>query len=181
MNLPLQMNVRNMSLSEGAKEEIREKASRLERYYDQIVKCRVTVDAPHRHQRKGLLFEVRIDLTVPGTELAVRRSSNEDLYVAIRDAFDAARRRLEDFSRRQRGETKTHEPAPHGRVIKLYPDEDYGFLETSDGREVYFHRNSVLNGAFELLDVGAEVRFVEEQGYQGPQASTVALNGKRSA
>lgn len=109
MNLPLQMAVRNLSLSDAAKKEIREKASKLDHYYDQIVRCRVTVDAPHRRQQKGQRYEVRIDLTVPGAELVVKRLPNEDLQVAIRDAFDAARRQLEDFARRQRGETKGHD------------------------------------------------------------------------
>ena len=181
MNLPLQMTVRNLSLSEAAKEDIREKASRLDRSYDQIVRCRVTVDAPHRHQRKGLLYDVRIDLTVPGVELVVKRPPNEDLHVAIRDAFDSARRRLEDFARRQRGETKAHAPLPHGTVARLFRERGYGFLETPDGREIYFHRNSVLDQSFDLIEIGAHVRFVEEEGEQGPQASTVALNGKRSA
>lgn len=178
MMLPLQMTVRNISLSEAAKEDIREKTSKLGRYYDPIVSCRVTVDAPHRHHRKGILYDVRIDLTVPGTKLVVKRLPNEDLYVAIRDAFDAARRQLEDFARRQRGEIKAHEPLPYGKVSKLFQERDYGFLEASDGREIYFHRNSVLDGNFDLLKVGAEVRFTEEDGEQGPQASTVALIGK---
>lgn len=111
MMLPLQMTVRNLSLPEAAKEDIREKASKLSRYYDPIVRCRVTVDAPHRHQRKGQLYDVRIDLTVPDMELVVKGAPNEDLHIAIRDAFDAARRRLENFAQRQRGEIKAHEPA----------------------------------------------------------------------
>jgi ribosomal subunit interface protein len=110
MMLPLQMTVRNLTLTEAAKEEMRQKASKLNRYYDPIVRCRVTVDAPHRHQRKGIAYDIRIDLTVPGTELVVKRSS-ENLNAAIRDAFDAARRQLEDFARCQRGDIKTHEPA----------------------------------------------------------------------
>lgn len=110
MMLPLQMTVRNLSLSQSVKEDIREKASKLSRYYDPIVRCRVTINAPHRHHRKGILYDVRIDLTVPGTEQVVKRSS-EDLNAAIREAFDAARRQLEDFARYQRGDIKAHEPA----------------------------------------------------------------------
>lgn len=178
MQLPLKITVRNIDLSEPAKEDIRKKAASLDGYYDRIVRCRVTVDAPHRHQHKGVLYEVRINITVPDAELVVRREFNEDLYVAIRDAFDAARRRLEDFARRQRGEVKRHETPPHGRVVQLFSEEGYGFLEASDGREIYFHRNSVLNGGFKQLQVGSEVRFSEEEGEKGPQASTVALVGR---
>ncbi|HZR45534.1 MAG TPA: HPF/RaiA family ribosome-associated protein [Candidatus Manganitrophaceae bacterium] len=178
MQLPLQLTVRNIALSEVAEADIREKAALLDAYYDQIIGCHVTVDAPHRHQHKGLLYDVRIDMTVPGSELAIRREPNEDIYVAIRDAFDAARWQLEDFARLQRGAVKTHETPPHGRVTQLFPEEGYGFLEASDGREIYFHRNSVLHGGFKNLEIGSEVRFAEEEGEKGPQASTVALVGK---
>ena len=177
MQLPLQITVRNVALSEVAEADIREKAAMLDKYYDHIMGGHVTVDAPHRHQHKGLLYDVRIDLTVPGGELVIRREPNEDIYVAIRDAFDAARRQLEDFARRQRGDVKAHEAPPHGRVSQLFPEEGYGFLETSDGREIYFHKNSVLHGGFKNLTVGSKVRFAEEEGEKGPQASTVTLVG----
>lgn len=176
MRLPLQLSVRNMSLSEAAEADIREKAARLDSFYDQVMGCRVIVEAPHRHHRKGVLYNVRIDMTVPGSELVIKREPHEDLYVAIRDAFDAARRQLEDFVRRRRGDVKTHEAPSYARVTKLFAE--YGFLETPDGREIYFHRNSVLDGGFDRLKTGAEVRFSEEEGEQGPQASTVALIGK---
>lgn len=178
MKIPFQLTVRNMSLSDAAAAEIRDRASKLDLHYDQIVSCRVTVEVPHRHQHKGVLYDVRIDLTVPGSELIVKREPDEDLYVAIRDAFDAARRQLTEYSRRQRGVVKNHEIAPRARVAKLFADRGYGFLETDDGREIYFHQHSVVNGGFDRLDVGTEVRFSEAEGEQGPQASMVALVGK---
>ena len=100
--------------------------------------------------------------------------AHHDVHVAIRDAFDAARRRVQDFARRRRGEVKSHVPEPAARVSKLFSGKGYGFIETSDGREIYFHENSVLEG-FERLTLGTRVHFTEEQGQQGPQASTVRL------
>ena len=85
-----------------------------------------------------------------------------------------SRRALEDHARRQRGDVKSHEEQPHGLVSKLFPDRGYGFIETPDGIEVYFHKNSVADPGFDRLTVGTEVRFVEEDGEHGPQASTVA-------
>lgn len=108
MKLPLQITVRDVSLSETAETSIREKAAKLDNFYDSIMGCRVLVEAPHRSQHQGTLYNVRIDLTVPGSELVVKRESHEDLYVAIRDAFDAARRQLQDFVQRQRGNVKAH-------------------------------------------------------------------------
>ncbi|MBI5197888.1 MAG: HPF/RaiA family ribosome-associated protein [Nitrospirae bacterium] len=178
MKLPLQITVRNASISEVVDADIRDKAARLDSFYDQIMGCRVTVEAPHRHQHQGMLYNVRIDITVPGAELVVKREPHEDIYVAVRDAFDAARRQLEDFARRQRGDVKVHETPPHARVSKLFPEKGYGFLETADGREIYFHRNSVLQDGFDRLKIGTEVRFSEEMGEKGPQSSTVAIIGK---
>ncbi len=178
MQLPVHVTLRDIAPSEAVEGYIRERAAKLDAFYDKIMSCRVVVEAPVRHHRKGGPFEVRIDLTVPGDELVVNRQADEDLYVAIREAFDAMRRRLEDYVRRQRGSVKVHEAAPQARVSKLFPEEGYGFLETPDGTEIYFHSNSVLGGGFDRLEVGAEVRFVLEMGEKGPQASTVTMVGK---
>ncbi|MBI3995678.1 MAG: HPF/RaiA family ribosome-associated protein [Nitrospirae bacterium] len=175
MKLPLQITVRNASVSDVVKNEIRDRAVKLEQFSNNIMGCRVTVDSPHRHQHQGMQYAVQIDLTVRGFELVVKRQPHEDIYVAVRDAFDAARRRLEGYECRLRGEVKNHEAPSLARVSKLFQDEGYGFLETPDGYEVYFHRNSVLGDAYDRLTVGSEVRFVEEEGEKGPQASTVEV------
>ena len=98
--------------------------------------------------------------------------------MVIRDAFDAMKRQLEDYARKRRGKTKKHESSAHGRVLVLIPEEGYGRIETPDERVIYFHRNSVLDNDFDKLEVGSEVRFVEEMGERGPQASTVTRVGK---
>jgi cold shock CspA family protein/ribosome-associated translation inhibitor RaiA len=176
MQRPLKIISRDFALSAAFEAEIREKSAALEGYYERISGCDVTVRAPAiKHHRKGGPFVVGIRLTVPGKELVVEHQAEEELSQAIREAFDAARRQLEDYARELRGSVKTHEPIAHGRITRLEPQLDYGFLESGDGREVYFHRNSVLEGGFDRLKVGAEVRFVEEEGEQGPQASTVVV------
>jgi len=143
------------------------------------------IEAPERRRRKGKLYHVRVEIGVPGTELVANRHpknkhAHEDVYVAVRDAFDAARRQLEDYGRKLSGRVKTHEAPLHGKVLRLFPYEGYGFVAASDGREVYFHKNSVLRQAFDSLEVGSEVRLVvaEREGAQGPQASTVDPIGK---
>ncbi|ABA23693.1 cold-shock DNA-binding protein family [Trichormus variabilis ATCC 29413] len=183
MIIPLQITFHNIPPSEAVEAKIRSLADKLEHFYNRITSCRVIVDAPHRHQRNGKLYQVRIDITVPTGEIVVNRDppehqSHEDIYVAIRDAFDAAKRKLQDHTSMLRQETKTHEEQPHGRITSLFSDEGYGFIETPDGSEVYFHRNSLFNGDFEQLQVGDEIRFAQEEGDKGPQASTVRLIGK---
>jgi ribosomal subunit interface protein len=175
MEIPLQITGRNIKLTEAIETEIRQKAEKLDKFYDRIMRCRVVVESPHRHQHQGKLYNLNIYMTVPGSELIVKREPHEDLYVAIRDGFNAARRKLEDFARRQRGDVKHHEEALHARISVLFPEKGYGFITTPENREIYFHEHSILNCNFKKLKVGMEVRFVEEKGEKGPQASTVKV------
>jgi cold shock CspA family protein/ribosome-associated translation inhibitor RaiA len=204
MILPLQITFRNMDSSEPVEHRIRKEVAKLGTFYDRIVSCRVMVELPERHHKAGSLYHVRIDMKVPRGELVVEREPglhggaqdigeekdtkylevhvpHKDLLLAIRDAFRKAGRQLQDYARRQRGDTKSHPPANAGRVTRLLPDENCGFFETPDRREIYFHRNAVLHGAFDRLKVGDEVRFAEEMGEQGPQASTVRFVRKHRA
>lgn len=158
---------------------VRERASKLDHFSRHILGCHVMLEEPHRRHQRGNIFHVRVDLTVPDEEIVIRRNpgqdhAHEDIRVAIRDAFDAARRRIEDYERRHKGYVKSREQGRiPARVSKLFPGEDYGFLESEDGREIYFHRNSVSEGGFDRLNVGDTVCFEEEEGWKGPQASSV--------
>jgi len=175
MEIPLQITARDIELTDAIKADITEKAEKLDTYYDRIMRCRVVVECPKRHPHEGKLYNVHIHMTVPGGEIAVKRAPNEDLYVAIRDAFQAARRKLEDFAREQRGDVKNHSESPHAVISSLFPDKGYGFLTTPDGLDIYFHEHSVINKKLGSLKVGMKVRFVLENGEKGPQASTVTV------
>lgn len=183
MQQPVQIVWRGMDASPALEADIREKVDKLETFCDHIIGCHVVVEQLHRHKQRGNLFNVHVDVTVPGATLVAGRGhhrdhAHEDAYVAARDAFNAIKRQLEDFVRRERSATKSHDLPPHGRVVELFPNMDYGRLEASDGRLVYFHRNSIVNGEFDDLDIGVEVRYVEEKGDEGPQASSVTILGK---
>jgi ribosomal subunit interface protein len=183
MQVPLEITFRHMDPSEAMENRVRESARKLDRFYEHIMSCRVVVEADHRHHHKGNLYHVRVDITVPDGELVASREphrhhSHEDAYVAIRDAFSAAVRQLEDYSRKRQQHVKRHQVPPHGWVSELHPDGDYGRIATADGRDVYFHRNSVLGEGFDALEVGSEVRADIEEGDEGLQASTVRLIGK---
>jgi cold shock CspA family protein len=141
---------------------------------------------PGDHHRTGGLYEVHIRLALPnGREVNVGHTAqnderHSDLNFAIADAFKRARRQLQDEARRLQGQVKQHESQPSATVVRLDPSGEFGFLEDSDGREIYFHRNSVLDDGFSRLTAGTRVTFVEEAGEKGPQASTVKLLGKHA-
>jgi len=182
MQVPLQITHVHGSPSEPLDTLVREQAAELEQFYSPIISCHVWIEYPSQHHRqgKGAHFRVHIELSVPGKTLVVSRDpaadeANEDAYLAATEAFHEMRRQLEDHARRQRGEVRAGIRPPHARVVRLHPEEDFGFLETSDGREIYFHRASVLGGGFDRLKVGIEVQFSEEPGERGPQASSVQL------
>jgi ribosome-associated translation inhibitor RaiA/cold shock CspA family protein len=184
MQSPLQITFRHMDPSPALEARIRQRAEELEHFFDRITSCHVTVESGHRHHQ-GNLFEVRIDLVLPGREIVVGRDgganhAHDDAHVAVRDAFDALRRRLEDHARHGRGAVKLHTMPEHGRIARLLPDRDGGFIVTAAGDEIYFHRNSVTDSSFDALKIGAEVRFVarESESAEGPQASTVTPTGK---
>jgi ribosomal subunit interface protein len=109
MKLELQIASRDLPQSDAVEADIRKHVQKLELVCDHIMSCRVTVEAPARHKLQGKLYAAHVDLKVPGDEIASsRHHEHEDVYVAIRDAFDAVKRRLEDYVRRQRGQTKMH-------------------------------------------------------------------------
>jgi cold shock CspA family protein len=161
------------------KEEVRKKAEKLDRLFAGILNTRVVVEVPHRHRKSGNLYRATIELNVPDKQIVVSREhpqskDKRDIFIALRHAFDAAVRQLEEYSRARQGDVKDHDLLPHGVVSKLHSDEGFGFIESFGGREIYFHKNSALDG-FENLAIGDEVRFEEEMGEKGPQASSVKI------
>lgn len=181
MQLPLQIVFRDVARSDAVETVIREKADKLGLFFDRIMSCRVTVGIIQKHKHQGKLFNIRVDLTVPGSEIVVNRDKAEDVYVAIRDAFDVAKRRLEEYARRIRGEVKVHEAESHGHVVRLLPEEGYGFIEKADGSELYFHVYNCVHPDFNLLKVGDEVTFLEEAASEGLQANRVCISTHKAA
>lgn len=175
MKTPLQITFRDMERSDALEAHIREKAEKLETFFDPIMSCRVVVEMPHQHKQQGRIFNVRVDVGVPGSEIVVNRDKHEDVYVALRDAFDAAKRKLDDYSRRLRGDTKTHPQEFTGLVARLVPEEEYGFIRRADGDELYFNADNLVNIRFDQLQEGNEVKFIEEMAAEGPQAKRVSI------
>ena len=184
MQTPVEIDFQGMSGTPEVHASIEKHVAELEQRYGRVTTCRVVLKGPGGHHRTGGLYEVNIRLALPnGREVNVGRTAQADerqagLSFAINDAFKHVRRRLQDRVRRLQGQVKQHESQPMGTVKSLDASGEFGFLEAADGHEVYFHRNSVLDGAYNRLAVGTHVAFAEEMGEEGPQASTVKLLGK---
>jgi len=172
MQIPLEVSARRLDLTPALEAELRERAGKLDHLYTRLTSCRIALERPSFHHNEGGPYRVRLDLTVPGGELVANKEA-ETLDAALNDAFEAAERQIKDFVERRRGMIKAGPSARHGTVLRLFRDQGFGFLTDEDGSEIYFHRNAVLDPGFERLEVGATVRYAVEQGFEGPQATTV--------
>jgi len=188
MQQEIEITFRNMDRSEPLEQQIRARAAKLEEFCDEITSCHVILEAPHKHHRKGKIYDVRIELHVPGEEIVVSRNpgdnnAHEDAYVTVRDAFKAARRQLQDYTRKRRGDVKQHEATPHGQIRAVDGERGVGWIDDAAGRTYWFHGNSVLNASFDDLVPGTRVRFSEAGDIddEGLRASTVYVEGKHHA
>ena len=181
MDSPLEITFHNMRSSDAIESDIRKRVSKLEKLYGRMVSCRVSIEARTKQHRTGNVYECHIEMHVPGRHLVVSREpmhvgerhANTDVRASIRDAFKAAEAQLRSFGSRKGGEIKPHASPVHGFISELFAERDYGFILTSEGARLYFHRNSVMNGGFDRLKRGDTVHFIEGMGDTGPTASKV--------
>jgi cold shock CspA family protein/ribosome-associated translation inhibitor RaiA len=185
MQVPLTMTFRNVTKSTSLEALIRKQAAKLDRVCSHLVSCRVSVEKPQSHQKSGSSFRVRLDVTVPPDHelVTVRNAGEGDLHqrlpTVVRRAFDATQRQLKKLAERQRGKVKTHpEQAVAGFVIRLFRNGGYGFINSLEGREIYFHKNSLPAAEFNRLEIGTGVKWNEEEGENGPQATVVRIVDK---
>lgn len=183
MQVPLELHIDDSLKSSRTESLVRRRVDKLERFCDHIQSCRVAVERPSKHVSSGSGFRVRIEMRVPPQHELVAREEPGDgevtdtLEQVIHRAFSAAERQLKELVDRQQGEVKTHE-VQNAFVVRLFKEDDYGFLKTPQEREIYFHKNSVAGDDFERLEVGTQVRFEEAMGEMGPQATTVQIIDK---
>jgi ribosomal subunit interface protein len=186
MQIPAEITWHNMEHVPHAQKRVNDRVKRLEKLFDRITRCHVVVEAPHQRQRQGNQYEVRVDVTAPGGELSVNRNPGDryahtDLLVAIRDAFDAMEHQLRRWKDQHTGRPEATAAPFQGRIDKIDPDAGSGQIATTDGRLVYFHRNSVVGGKFDALAEGDTVELVVDRGQDavGAHASTVRPIGSQ--
>jgi cold shock CspA family protein len=186
METPVKIDFQGMDANPKIRAAIAKHVAQFEERFGRVTAGRVVLKAPGGHHRTGGLYEINVRLALPeGREVNIGHTpQNDERYsdidFALNDAFKRARRQLQDQVRKLQGQVKQHGGPPIGTVSELDPLGEFGLIETNDGREIYFHRNSVLNGEFAKLSVGSRVTFAEEVGDKGPQASTVKLMSKHS-
>ena len=178
METPLKIAFRDIESSPALEARIRHEAEHLARRAPRLTRCDVVLEAPHRHKHQGRVWRVHIRLDLPGGEVVVTHESprdhaHESAAVALRDAFRAAERQVARHREKQEGDVKAHIAPPSGRVTRLEPKADHGFITLDDGQEVYFHRHSVADHGFDKLHIGAAVTLILSEGEEGPQASLV--------
>lgn len=181
MEIPLEISFHDMQSSDAVEAEIRRYVDKLEKVHGRIIGCRVAIEKQHRQHRTGNVFDVKIELRLPGGDVVVSREPHRahekyatpTIRTSLRDAFAAAERQLKDYKQQQRGEVQVHEVPFQGQVAQLYPGEDHGFILTNDGTQLYFHRNSLMNADFDALKRGDPVHYVEAMGDTGPTAKKV--------
>jgi cold shock CspA family protein/ribosome-associated translation inhibitor RaiA len=186
MQTPPEIQFQGITATPQIRDAINKHIADLEQRWGRVTACRVSLKGPGQHHRSGRPYDIHIRLALPdGREVNVQRTPraderHSDITFAIDDAFKHARRQLQDEARRIQGQIKHHEDQPIGTVTQVDPSGEFGFLQDADGREIYFHRNSVLENGFSRLHTGSRVIFVEEAGDKGSQASTVRILGKHA-
>lgn len=186
LQTPVQITFHQTDHADAVEADIRDKVAQLEHFVESLISCRVVVEHEHFHNHERGPVTVRFELGLPGGKTIVGggagtgNDAQADAATAVKAAFEAVKRQLHDHVDRRRRHTKVHEVPPHGVVLSVDPGGEFGFLQTSDGLDVYFHRNAVVEAEFEQLRVGDAVRFIlhAEEGVDGPQAASVQPLGK---
>jgi ribosomal subunit interface protein len=180
MKQPLELRFIGMEPSEAVRTAATDKAAKLDQFRQDIMSCRVAIELTDKHRHQGRNFAVRVDVTIPGREYSVDRVHDEDVYVALRDAFDDMKRQLQDSQRRDQGQVKTHTVPLHGEVVRFADEGRCGFIRTPEGDEYWFGPENVAGVPYEHVTVGMPVQFIPEVAAEGRQAKRVSV-GKHTA
>jgi ribosomal subunit interface protein len=175
--MPAAIEIRFLGIapSPAVEAAVQRKSARLGRFSQALMSCRVSIDAAHKHQHQGHPYRIRIDVTLPGHELVVDRVEHEDVYVALRHAFDSMRRQLAQTMQRRRGQIKKHSEPLHGAVIQIDAESRYGLIETPDGTHYWFSPENLAGMPFEHITLGTPVQFLPELAAQGLQAKRISV------
>lgn len=178
--LPVQITIRDIPISSALETNIRKRVEKLQRFYKRIISCHVVIEVPQKHKHQGKLYNVRIDLTVPPKmEFVVTRKKDQDVYIAIREAFNAMTKQLKEYAHKRHGQVKFHHNVMHGHIVRIFSKEGYGFIKGADGNEYYFSITN-LQLPMNKLHLGDAVEYIPEQLSEGKQAQHVLKRNNHS-
>ncbi|MFO7728156.1 MAG: HPF/RaiA family ribosome-associated protein [Desulfonatronovibrio sp.] len=187
MNVPAEITYRGVEKTQSLDNLIQSKISKLDKFSNRINSCRVSVELDQNSKNTSNIYRVRIDLTMSqGQEIPIIEKTKPDdeklgVEAIVRRAFDIAQRQAVKFKELQSREVKTHpDQTVQGLVKSIFPEEEYGFIKTLDGEDIYFHKNSVANDDFDRLTVGTGVTYSATEGEKGLQATIVRVRDKPS-
>lgn len=172
MHLAPRVTIRDLPPSAALEQHIGEKLDKIDKFCSEIMHFDVVVEQAQKNKNNGKLYNTRLAISVPGEDFAINNAVNEDVYVSVRDAFDAATRKLQTYMRRRRREVKHHDIPIHGQIARIFPEDRFGFIE-SNGTDYYFSDANVVHPSFDELDIGMDVQFIEEFAAEGQQAKRV--------
>jgi hypothetical protein len=188
MDRPLQIVFRDIQHSASLEKLIEERVLRLEHVHDHIIGCRVVAGAAHRGPQQSIApLSIAVEVEVPGRPLIVAKSEAKrkgEQGALVNRVFDAVQRQLEQIAEITKGNVKRHENAVEsGVIVRLFPEQNHGFVEVKGGPDLYFTRNAVVRGSFDALRIGSLVRITRAatEGVMGPQASSVQVGEEKSA
>jgi ribosome-associated translation inhibitor RaiA/cold shock CspA family protein len=192
MQTALQITFKDMDHSDALETIIRERARRMEKFHRRIISCRVVVEAPHR-SAEGFKppLGIAVEVKIPGQDTIVAKDAEErrevkgDHTAVVNRAFEAIERQLREVAeyRNHPGKQQGAAAGDTGVVVRLFPQQGYGFIEIRESPDLYFTRNAVVGGSYDDLEVGTVVHVTRatEEGPMGPQASSVRLLGHRKS
>ena len=169
--MELHIDAQHSDLEPDLKLWITERLETLNAPEQDILHARVTV-VKHLHHLRGS-DEARVMLVLAGKTLSAT-CTGDTITDALYEVLDVIERELHDFRTVRRGVVKEPGPRPHGRIVRVFPDEGYGFIETEAHREGYFHANAVHGIPCAQLHVNMVVDLDIEAGHAGLQASRVS-------
>jgi ribosome-associated translation inhibitor RaiA/cold shock CspA family protein len=175
------ISYQNLDHSPAVEDLVRKRIEALEKRYNRITGCEVTLNAPQKRKLHGRVFHVRLNLRLPGPDLSISRevalgSAQDDLILAVNRAFSAAEKAIKKRKKLMGGvEVKHHAPILHGEIAELEPELGHGWIRSDDSRMVYFQKDSLTSDYWDQLKTGMRLRFREMQGDKGPYATGVTL------
>lgn len=173
MQNPIQITFRDIPHSLSVEAYIRDKIDKLEQFFNPIISCQITIEQSQKHNHQGKLYNIHIVVSVPDNVITTTLNQDENFYTAFQRAFDDCKKQLDEYTDKLKGHVKKHPLRIKGKIVRIFQDRAYGFINDNLGNEYYFGIGAVHHQNFYHLQVGDNVHFIAAMGNEGLQAHRV--------